>query len=378
MANFLALPIGPLLGGWLLSHFWWGWDFLINVPVVVLALIVVWAFVPESRSTQRPGLDPIDVLSPSAGLAAETYGLIEAARQGWGAVGTLTPLTIGALLLVAFARWEIRLSRQPAGQPLVDLSLFRSRNFTWGTILAAVAVLSMFGVLFTTPQYFQAIGGADAQGAGLRLLPLIAGLVVGAGLADRLAVRAGAKLVVALGFALLAAGLVLGATTSPNTGIGFAAGWMALCGAGMGLALATATSGALVDLPEERSGVGSAVLQAVNKLGGPFGSAILGSVLNATYQSRLPVAGLPATAERAIQANVFAGVAAAHQLGSATLLATVRSAFVAGMDASLVVAAGFATMGLILALTFLPQRSGAVEATNAERVESVHELVTSG
>jgi EmrB/QacA subfamily drug resistance transporter len=377
MANFLALPIGPLLGGWLLSHYWWGWVFLINVPVVVLTLIAVGALVPESRSATRPGLDPVGVLSSSAGLAAVTYGLIEAGQQGWGSAGALVPLAGGLLVLVAFVLWERRLSRRPAGRPLVDLSLFCSRNFTWGTILAAVGVLAMFGVLFTMPQYFQAIDGADAQVAGLRLLPLIAGLVLGAGFAHRLAARAGAKLTVALGFLLLATGLAIGATTSINAGNGFAAAWMALCGAGMGLALATAASRALVELSAERSGVGSAVMQAVQKLGGPFGAAILGSVLNSTYQGRLHAASLPPAAG-AVYRSVFAGVAAAHQLESPALLDAVRSAFVAGMDASLVAAAGFAAAGLVLTLLFLPQRTGATGATDRERVESRHEVIVPG
>jgi MFS transporter, DHA2 family, multidrug resistance protein len=183
---------------------------------------------------------------------------------------------------------------------------------------------------------------------------------------------------VALGFLLLAAGMAIGATSTATSGNGFAAAWMGLCGAGMGLALATASSGALVELSTERSGVGSAVLQAVNKLGGPFGAAILGSVLNSTYQGRLGAASLPAVAADAIHQSVFAGVAAAHQLGSATLLAAVRQAFVAGMDASLVVAAGLAVAGLLLALAFLPQRTGAVGAEGAERVESGHEIVVPG
>jgi MFS transporter, DHA2 family, multidrug resistance protein len=378
MANFLALPIGPLLGGWLLSHYWWGWVFLINVPVVLVTIIAVAALVPESRSAARPGLDPIGILSSSAGLAAVTYGLIEAGQQGWGSAGALVPLAIGMLVLLAFGLWERRLSRRPGGQPLVDLSLFRSRSFTWGTILAAVGVLAMFGVLFTMPQFFQAIEGADAQIAGLQLLPLIGGLVLGAGLADRLAARTGAKPTVALGFALLATGMAIGASTSVNSGNGFAAAWMALCGAGMGLALATAASGALVELSADRSGVGSAVLQAINKLGGPFGAAILGSVLNATYRGRLDTAGMPAGAASGIHQSVFAGVAAAHQLGSAAVLEAVRVAFVAGMDASLVVAAGFAAVGVVLALAFLPRRSGAVGATGTERVESLHEVVAPG
>ncbi|MFI5268067.1 MAG: MFS transporter [Chloroflexota bacterium] len=375
MANFLALPIGPLLGGWLLSQYWWGWVFLINVPLVVLTLIAVWMLVPESRAAARPGLDPLGVLSSSAGLTAVTYGLIQAGQQGWGSASSLVPLAIGALLLLVFGLWERRLSRRPDGQPLVDVSLFGSRSFTWGTILAGVGVLAMFGVLFTMPQYFQAIDGVDAQIAGLRLLPLIGGLVLGAGLADRLATRSGAKVTVALGFLLLATGLGVGAATSVGSGNGFAAAWMAMCGAGMGLALATAASGALVELSAERSGVGSAVLQAVNKLGGPFGAAILGSVLNSAYQDRLRAAGFSAGASRQ---SVFAGVAVARQLKSAALLDAVRGAFVAGMDASLAVAAGFAVLGILLALAFLPRRKDALGAAGSNCVESAHEVGVPG
>jgi EmrB/QacA subfamily drug resistance transporter len=368
-ANFLAFPIGPILGGWLLAHYWWGWVFLINVPVVVLGLIAVLVLLPESRSAERLGLDPVGVLSSSAGLVGLTYGIIEAGQNGWGDVSALVPLIAGAIILVAFMLWELRLSHHPSGQPLIDPALFRSRSFTWGTLLASVGSLAMLGVLFTIPQYFQAILGKDAQDAGLRLLPLIAGVIVGVGPADRLAARAGAKVTVALGFALLAAGLIIGATTSVSSSDGFIAAWTALCGAGMGLALSTAASAALSELSAERSGVGSAVMQAVQKLGAPFGAAILGSALNSVYQSNLNVNGLPAQVADATKKSVFAGVTVAHKLGSASLLDSVRTAFVDGMDVALWVAAGVAGAGVVLALVFLPRRRS--EATMKAAAEQV-------
>ncbi len=371
-ANFLALPIGPILGGWLLSHYWWGWVFLINVPVALVGLIAVIALLPESRAAKRPRLDLVGVLTSSAGLVGVTYGLIEAGQHGWGSASAVLPLLAGAVVLVTFVYWERWLGLLPGGQPLFDIALFSSAAFAWGVILTATCALAMVGVLFTMPQYFQAILGTDAQGAGFRLLPLIGGLVLGAVPADRLAARIGAQLAVALGFALLAVGLVAGATTSVSSGDGFAAAWTAVCGAGMGMALATATSGALVQLSADRSGVGSAVMQAVQKLGGPFGAAILGSVLNATYQGKLNVAVLPASAADAAARSVFAGVAVAHRLGSAALLSTVRGAFVQGMDAALIVAAGIAVAGLVLALIFLPRRSDRVAAAEAGKVELEH------
>jgi MFS transporter, DHA2 family, multidrug resistance protein len=375
-ANFLALPLGPILGGWLLTNYWWGWAFLINVPVVLVGLLAVMVLLPESRSVTRTRLDPVGVLASSTGLAVVVYGVIEAGQRGWDDTTAVAAMGAGALLLVGFGLWERRLGRRD-GQPLVDLGLFRSTSFTWGTILAAVGVFALFGVLFTAPQYFQAILGTDAMGSGLRLLPLIGGLAVGASVADRVAARAGAKATVAAGFALLAAGLGVGATTSVTSGTGFLSLWTPVVGLGMGFALATASAAALGALPAERAGVGSAVIQAVNKVGAPFAAAILGSVLNATYRGRLDLAGVPARVADAARDSVFAGVAAAEQLGSASLLDSARAAFVAGMDVMLWVCAAIAVAGVVLALVFLPGRATAA-ATPAEPAALEDESVVRG
>jgi EmrB/QacA subfamily drug resistance transporter len=356
-ANFLSLPIGPILGGWLLTNYWWGWVFLMNVPVALLGLLVAFVLVPESRAPVRPRLDPVGIITSIAGLVSLTYGLIEAGQNGWGDATALVPMVAGVVVLVAFFLWESWLGRRPDGQPLVDLALFRSASFTWGVILAATAGLAMIGVLFTMPQYFQGILGTDAMGSGLRLLPLIGGLVVGAVPADRVARLVGAKITVALGFVLLAAGMLLGATTGVSSGEGFIAVWMALVGAGMGLTMATAASAALSELPQERSGVGSAVMQALQKVGAPFGAAILGSVLSAAYQAQLNLTGLPSAVANAAKTSLFGGLAVAQKLASAPLLAEVRTAFVHGMDVSLVVAAGIAAAGFVLTLAFLPARA---------------------
>src|SRR5437868_1447272 len=248
-ANFLALPLGPILGGWLLTNYWWGWVFLLNVPVALVGLAAAFALVPESRSPLRPKLDTVGIVASTAGL------------------------------------------------------------------------------------------------------------VVGAVPADRVARLVGAKLTVALGFILLAAGLLLGATTGVGSSGTFIAAWMALVGAGMGFAMATATSAALSELSQERSGVGSAVMQALQKVGAPFGTAILGSVLSSAYQAQLNLAGLPSTVANVVKGSLFGGLAVAQQLGSASLLASVRTAFVHGMDVSLVVAAGIAAAGFVLTLAFLPGRT---------------------
>jgi EmrB/QacA subfamily drug resistance transporter len=375
-ANFISLPIGPLLGGWLLTNFWWGSVFLINLPVVVLAILAVLALLPESRSPERSGLDPLGVLTSSAGLAGIIYGIIQAGENGWGDAGAVGPLATGALLLVAFVLWERRLGARPGGQPLVDLGLFRSPRFTWGTLLAAVGIFPLFGVMFVLSQFWQAVLGVDAQGAGIRLLPVIAGMVVGAGLADRLAARTGAKVTVAAGFVLVAGAMIAGATTTLRSGDGFAALWTAIAGAGTGLALATAANAALSVLAAERSGVGSALMQAVQKVGAPFAVAILGSVLNSGYRDHLTLTGLPAQAAAAVQQSVYGGLAVARQLGAPALRDAVQGAFVNGMDAALWVCAGIAAASIVLALAFLPGRAPVAGKTAADGVELRHEIIT--
>jgi len=370
-ATFVAFPIGPILGGWLLTNYWWGWVFLINVPVVVVALAAVVALVPESRASDRPGLDFGGVTASAAGLVVLTYGLIKAGQQGWGNVYALAMMVGGVALLVGFFAWERRLTRRPGGQPLLDLSLFGSRSFTWGVVLSMFPIVAMLGILFTMPQYFQGVLLTNAMGSGVRLLPLVGGLMVGAIPAARVVRLAGAKVAVAAGFGLLAVGLFLGSTTSVGSNGLFVAVWMAVAGVGTGIAMATAMSAALVELSEEKSGVGSGVMQAVNKTGGPLGIAVLGSVLSAGYLSRLDLIGLPAAAAATVRQSVFGGVAVAAKLHSPSLLISVQRAFVHGMDTALLVSTGVALVGVVLTVVFLPQ-------TNASKTPLTPGLETEG
>jgi hypothetical protein len=209
------------------------------------------------------------------------------------------------------------------------------------------------------------------MGSGLRLLPLVGGLMVGAIPADRVARLLGAKLTVGAGFALLGTGLALGSGTSSGSSEGVVAVWMALVGAGMGLALATASSAALSELSEEYSGIGSAVLQAVNKTGGPLGAAVLGSILSSGYLSKLRLTGLPAAAAHTARESIFGAVAVADRLHSPALLDSARTAFAHGMDNSLIVSAGIAAAGAVLALVFLPgisQRAATRQSTPSSDV----------
>jgi MFS transporter, DHA2 family, multidrug resistance protein len=363
--NFLALPLGPIVGGYVLAHFWWGCVFLMNVPVVLIGLAAVTIFVPQSRSEQRPTIDLPGVVLSSGGLAMLMYGLVQAGEFGWGSSDAIIPSIAAVAVLTAFVVWESWLTVQPNGRPLVDLGLFRSRSFTAGVVLAGMGVFGMFGVLFTLPQYLQAIMGVDAQGAGLRFLPTIAGLIIGAVPADRVSARIGARFTVAIGFVVLAVGMFLGSTMTATTGDGFIALFTFIVGVGSGLGLATAVSAAMVELSAERSGVGGALVQAVVKLGPAFGATILGSVLNSTYQGHVSVAGLPAAAASAAQGSVFGGLEVARQVGSSALLDSVRTAFVAGMDDASRVAAFIAVAAAAGALVLLPARAARAEVEPA-------------
>ncbi len=353
-ATFVSLPLGPILGGWLLTHAWWGWVFLINVPVALVGLIATFTLVPASRAQKRPGVDPVGVALSIVGLVSLIYGLIQAGQHGWSNADAVAEMAGGVAVLVGFFFWEGRLSRRRDGQPLLDLALFRSRSYTWGVILSAIAIFAMFGVLFTMPQYFQGVLGATPMSSGLKLLPMIGGLVLAAVPADRIARLLGAKVAVALGFAILAAGLLIGTRTGVASNSLFIAAWMAMVGFGLGLALATSMSAALSKLSQERSGVGAAALQAINKLGGPLGTAILGSVLSTAYLAHLALAGLPAAAATAARQSIFGADAVAYQIHSPSLLASAHTAFVNGMDLALLVSGAAALAGLALTLAFLP------------------------
>jgi len=364
----LGYPLGPVLGGWLLSHFWWGSVFLINVPVVAVALVALWVSMPEFRGAKPPRLDPVGVVLSSLGLVGVTYGVIQAGQDGWRSTHALSALMTGVIATLAFVAWERRLARSHR-EPLVDLSLFRSTRFTWGTVLATMVTFAMFGLLFAMPQYFQGVMGQDPLGSGIRLLPLVGGLVVGGALATRLqgsraggdapspsSPRLGSNVVVAIGFACMAVGLFLGATTTASSGTGWAALWFVVCGFGLGFTLPASMNAALGALSPERAGVGSGLIMACRQVGGTFGVALLGNVLNSVYRSHVDVAGLPGAAARLVREGVATGLAAAQHLGNAALGRSVQSAFVAALDVMLWVCGGIAVVATVLALVLLPRR----------------------
>jgi hypothetical protein len=310
----------------------------------------------------------------SIGLISLVYGFIKAGQDGWGDATALTTILGGVAILAAFVLWERHVSRRPGGQPLVQLSLFESAGFTWGTILSTLVSFALFGILFAMPLYFRDVRGLDSLGAGLRLLPMIGGMVVGMVIGTRLqsppktaeaadpatppAPRVSAKALVATGFTIMAAALASGAFTSIHSGTGFGAAWFAVAGAGLGLAMPSAMNAALGALSAERSGAGSALITAFRQVGAALGAAILGTALSSAYQSQLDLAGLPAAAASAVRSGISGGVAVAHDLGSPALLYSVSAAFVHGLDVMLWCCAAIALTAALLARAFLPRQAG--------------------
>jgi DHA2 family multidrug resistance protein-like MFS transporter len=371
-ATMLSFPIGPIVGGYLLSHFWWGSVFLINVPIVVIALIAVALLMPESRSKRRPSIDLAGLAVSSIGLVALTYGFIKAGQDGWSDATAVALMAAGVVVLAVLPVVERRISGR-GGQPLADLQLFRSDGFRWGTILATLVSFAMLGIMFALPQYFQDVRGADALGSGVRLLPLIGGMMVGMVAGTRLtaprngrAAPAGPRAIVTAGYLLMAAAMVLGALTTLSSSTGYVLGWVALAGLGLGLVMPSAMAVALGALSAERSGAGSALLTAMRQVGSTIGVAVLGTVISNRYSSGVASAAahLPAQAAAAVRSSVGSGVAVAGKLGSSSLLDTVRSAFVHGTDLMLWTCGGIAVGCALLAVLFLPSRQAAGPASD--------------
>lgn len=353
---FLAYPLGPILGGYLLTHYWWGSVFLINVPIALLALIAVAILLPESKSSERHAVDLGGMLLSILGITGITYGAIQAGSKGWGSDQVVASLACGAILLILFVRWEKFMVRHNRS-PLVDLKLFSSARFTWGTLLATAVTFCMFGLLFGLPQYLEDVQGKNALGTGYRLLPMVGGLIIGSVIANRLLHKTGAKLAVAIGFGIMAVGLMLGTKTSVHASDPFIVLWVGIVGVGLGFAIPSSMDAALGALSPESSGVGSSLVTAIRQAGGTLGVAILGTVLGSSYRNNLNLSGLPDQIAAVARSSVTGGVAVAHKLDSAELLHVVRTAFVHSMTVMLWVCAGIALVAVVLALLFLPNKT---------------------
>lgn len=350
---FLAYPLGPILGGWLLTHFWWGSVFLINIPVVIVAIAAIGVLLPESKSAKKHRIDTLGITLSSLGLTGITYGAIEAESKGWGDRWVIASLIAGIVLLPIFLHWERRQTRRKR-DTLIDIKLFNSAAFTWGTILMTSVNFSLFGLLFGLPQYLEAVRGYKPLTAGYYLLPMILGLMIGSVASAKAAKKFDAKLAVAVGFVIMAIGLLLGAKTTLSANGLFLVIWSGIIGLGLGVAMPNVATAAISPLSAEHSAAGTALISAVRQVGGTLGIALLGTLLGASYRSQLHALYLPGTLLDTLRSSVTAGTAIANKLGGPLLRNIVRSAFVHGMDVMLLVCGIIALVAMTLALLFLP------------------------
>ncbi len=362
---FLGLPLGPLVAGWLLTHYAWGSVFLINAPVVVIALLGVWFLVPESKDPRPRPFDWVGGLLAVVGVTALVYGVIEQPIHGWTDPRVLVGIIAGALILAAFTVWDLR---HPS--PFVDLRNFRNRGFTWATMAFVVTGFGLFGVMFILTPYIQIVLGNDAQATGIKLLPLIGGVIVGAGIGNVLAASLGARVGVSAGLALTAAALVGFSQIGADTSFGPVGAALAVIGIGIGIALPTTLDIILGTLPPSQTGAGSALTRALQQVAATFGVAILGSILNNAYQSQIGphLAVLPAGARDVALGSIAGAHAIAAHLPAPIGTAVVRAAneaYTQGMGTVMLVSAALVLVTAIAIAVFLPSRITPIDAGEA-------------
>ena len=356
----LAVALGPLSGGWLLEHFWWGSIFLVNLPIVAVALVLGAILVPTSKDPDAGRLDPVGLVSSIAAIGLLVYTVIEAPHRGWTSVDTIGGFAAFAVLLTVFITWEKR-----RRDPMLDVTVFRNPRFSAASFSVAAAFFGLFGFIFLITQYFQVVRGYSTLSAGVHTLPFAISAAVGAPIAARLALRFGTKRVVTSALTSMTVGFLWASTLDAETAYwGPVVGSMVLMGVGLTMTTAPATDAILGSLPKEKAGVGSAVNDTTRELGGTLWVAVVGSVFSSIYGPRLfdALAGLPIPAEAldAAAGSVQVAAAVAEQAppeGRQIILDAARSAFLDGMSSGVKVAALATGIGAVAALLFLPSQS---------------------
>jgi EmrB/QacA subfamily drug resistance transporter len=360
----IAVAGGPLAGGAVLEHFWWGAVFLIGVPVALLGIVAVLAFVPESKDPSPGRLDVPGVLLSILALAGLVYGIIRGGSgAGWTTPGVLLPL-IGGLLLLGLFVWLQRRSTHPA----LDVSLFRNPAFSAAAVALGLNFFALLGATFYLVYYLQGVRAYTPLQSGAALIPVALGMALMAPRSSGLAERYGAKAVCASGFALIALSFLGVQLLNGTTPVWLLVVVLSVQGLGMGAVMAPATESIMSVVPREKAGAGAAVNNSVRQVGGALGVAILGSVLAASYAAHLgpAVEALPAEARANARQSIVATLEAVRQVGdggeakaaraAAALVEPAREAFVSAMHVTAVFTAGAAVVAALVVLRWLPGR----------------------
>ncbi|MBO1336666.1 MFS transporter [Streptomyces sp. VRA16 Mangrove soil] len=334
--NSLGFAVGPLLGGVMLDHFWWGAIFLINIPVAVIGLAAVLALVPESKNPQGDRPDLLGALLSTIGMTGVVYAIINGPDQGWTSTTTLVSAGIGLVFMAAFVTWELRIP-----YPMLDMHFFRNQKFTGAVSGAILVAFGMGGSLFLLTQHLQFVLGYGPLEAGLRTAPLALTVVALnlTGLGARLVPRLGTPLTIAIGMTCMAAGLAAIALLGGDNYGGMLTG-LVVMGAGIALAMPAMANAIMSAIPPEKAGVGAGVNGTLAEFGNGLGVAVLGAVLNARFAALVSVSA----------ASLPAALAAADSAGEK---AAIADAFSSGLETSQLVGAVAVLVGGLLAAALL-------------------------
>jgi EmrB/QacA subfamily drug resistance transporter len=361
----VGVGLGPLVGGALIEVSSWPAVFWINVPVALAALVLGLRLVPESRDPSPGALDAPGVVLSIAGLGSFVWAVIEAPERGW-----TDGLVLGGFVaaLVFAVLFVIRQRRAP--DPLLELDLFRRPAFSLGSLAIASAFFALFGMIFLMTQYLQLVQGRSALETGLVMLPLAFGLVIGAGLSDKLNKKIGTPR--QLAGALVVVALVIGSVAfwTPDTPTWLLALFFFVLPLGMGNVMAPATATVMSAVPLAKAGVGSAMNDVNRQVAGALGVAVIGSVASSAYSSDVEsaTAGLPHAAAETASDSIGGAVGVAAQLpgGAGDALATAAGgAFTDAIGLAMLVGAGVALLGAVLVKRYLPdvrEAAGSEEA----------------
>ncbi|MEU5524161.1 MFS transporter [Streptomyces sp. NPDC047860] len=362
----LAIAIGPITGGLLLDHFWWGSVFLVNVPIVVLAVALMLWLVPDSRDPRPGRIDPVGVVLSVTGLVLLVYGIIKGGQLADFTDGTvLTTIGAGLAVLTAFVVFEKR-----SDHPSVDITYFRNKVFSAAIVAIALVFFALLGVTFFAVFYTQSVRGYSPLETGLLMLPLAAAQMVFAPRARLLVDRFGNKVTTTGGLLLLAATLAAFLILDGDTPIWILEVIFLLMGAGMAHVMTPVSVVIMQALPREKAGSASALSNTFRQVGGALGVAVLGSVLSTAYRTdiedKLDV--LPPGARHAAGESIEATLAVADRLGprGEALAAAADDAFLHAMHVTALWGTGVAVLGAIVVAVFFPGRMPAPEEDDQE------------
>ncbi|MFE2018019.1 MFS transporter [Streptomyces sp. NPDC059499] len=349
--NSLGFAVGPLVGGVMLDHFWWGAIFLVNIPVAVIGVIAVVRLVPESKNPRGDRPDLLGALLSTIGMAAVVYAIISGPEHGWGSGQVLLTAFTGVAVLTGFVLWELHIP-----YPMLDMHFFRNQKFIGAVAGAILVAFGMGGSLFLLTQHLQFVLGYGPLEAGLRTAPLALTVVALnlTGLGARLVPRMGTPATIAAGMSLLAAGLGAIALLGRQGYGGMLLG-LVVMGAGIALAMPAMANAIMSAIPPEKAGVGAGVNGTLAEFGNGLGVAVLGAVLNSRFAALVPAA--------VGAASLPAALAAADGEGERQ---RITDAFASGLEASQLVGAVAVLAGGLLAAVLLRRAERAEEAEPTE------------